>query len=129
MIEWLDLHRHSYNAKFSNYSDAAFLIYITSTMAFNSIISVAILSLNATYVIPQAIVLLRSGANVPRSWAIPRTIFQCVLDDHYTQFRFASRSLCLSLWEISSVVIAGIVVAIGLFWVCGKRNAFVGSTC
>jgi choline transport protein len=40
------------------------LTYIASTTAFSSIISMAILSLNFTYVIPEAIVLLRGRSKM-----------------------------------------------------------------
>lgn len=112
------------------------LIYIASTTAFNSIISMAILSLNITYVIPQAIALLRGRANV-----LPKRHFD--LGPYFGPFCNAFSVHWVALYimlfclpeflpvtvrnmNYVSVVIVGVVLLVGCLWVGGKRKVFVG---
>jgi choline transport protein len=112
------------------------LIYIGSTTAFNSIISMAILSLNITYVIPQGIVLFRGRANVlPKRYfdlgpifGPAANAFACLWVSLYTIL------FCFPLYmpaEVEtmnylSVVLAGILVFIAIHWFAMKRKTFTG---
>lgn len=112
------------------------VIYVASTTAFNSIISMCILSLNVTYVIPQAIVLYRGREKV-----LPKRHFN--LGPILGPFCNAFSTLWIAMYTVLfclpsvlpvavtsmnyvSVVVTGIVIAIALFWVGGKRRVFVG---
>lgn len=113
------------------------LIYIGSTTAFNSIISMAILALNVSYVVPQAIVLWRGRDNV----LPPRRIFRlgratgtffnafaCLWVAFYTVVFCFPIALPVTVQSMNyaSVVVAGIVVFIICFWFAAKRKTFTG---
>jgi choline transport protein len=112
------------------------LIYIGSTTAFNSIISLTILGLNVTYMIPQAIVLFRGREKV-----LPKRYFN--LGPYFGRFCNAFSLLWVSLYTVLfcfppflpvtkdsmnyvSVVIAGVVLFITVFWLGVKKGKFVG---
>ncbi|KAF2456314.1 putative amino acid permease [Lineolata rhizophorae] len=112
------------------------LIYIGSTTAFNSIISMCILALNITYAIPQGIVLWYG-----RDKVLPKRQFN--LGPIFGPFCNAFSCLWVTLYTVLfclpvyypptvedmnyvSVVLVGIVVAIAAFWFLGKRKTFVG---
>ncbi|KAI1620189.1 amino acid/polyamine transporter I [Exophiala viscosa] len=112
------------------------LIYIGSTTAFNSFISMAILGLNITYAIPQGIVLLRG-----RSKVLPARQFD--LGPIFGPFCNAFSVLWVLLYSVLfcfpiilpatvdnmnylSVVLAGVLVIILAMWYGGKRKTFTG---
>jgi len=115
------------------------LIYIGSTTAFNSIVSMAVWSLNVTYAIPQGIVLFYGRNKVlPRRQFTLGTYlgpccnaFSCLWVLLYTVL------FCFPLFyppEVGnmnyvSVVIAGVILIIVVFWFAGKRKTFVGPVC
>jgi amino acid transporter len=112
------------------------LIYIGSTTAFNSFISMSILSLNITYVAPQAIVLYRG-----RRAVLPQRHFRL---GHYVGIfcngfstlwvAFISVIFCFPTsvpttkgsMNYVSVVIFGILLAVLALWYGGKRKSFTG---
>ncbi|PWY95553.1 amino acid transporter [Aspergillus sclerotioniger CBS 115572] len=112
------------------------LIYIVSTTAFNSLISLAIIILNVCYVIPQGIVLLRGRdlALPRRSFAMGKrlgTICNAVSVLWVTVilifFCFPLR-VPTTVHEMNyvSAVITGFVVLIAVGWWGGKRTTFSG---
>ena len=115
------------------------LIYVVSTTAFNSLISLAIIILNVCYVIPQGIVLLRG-----RDLALPRRSF--AMGKRLGAFCNAVSVLwvtvilvffCFPLrvpttvhdMNYVSAVITGFVLLIVVGWWGGKRMTFSGSVC
>jgi choline transport protein len=112
------------------------LIYIASTTAFNSFISLSILGLNVTYVIPQAVVVIRGRDNV-----LPERQFK--LGPILGAFCNIFSTLWLILFSVLfcfpvflpvtlqnmnylSVVIGGVCLFILILWWGGKRKTFVG---
>lgn len=112
------------------------LIYIGSTTAFNSFISLAILGLNVTYVIPQAIVVIRG-----RDKVLPKRQFD--LGPVFGPFCNIFSSLWIMLFSVLfcfpvflpvtaqnmnylSVVAVGVCLFILALWWCGKRKTFTG---
>jgi choline transport protein len=112
------------------------LIYIGSTTAFNSFISLAILGLNVTYAIPQAVVVLRGRDNV-----LPKRHFN--LGPVFGPFCNIFSALWMSLFGVLfcfpiflpvtaqnmnylSVVVVGVCLFILALWWGGKRKTFTG---
>lgn len=111
-------------------------IYVGSTTAFNSFISMSILSLNVTYAIPQGIVFFRGRKNV-----LPSTrqfnlgeifgpfcnIFCVIWVSLYTVLFCLPTFLPAEVEDMNyvSVVVAGCVVIIITMWFSGKRKTFV----
>ncbi|KAJ6037169.1 amino acid transporter [Penicillium herquei] len=112
------------------------LIYIGSSTAFNSFISMSILSLNLTYALPQAIVLVRGREKVlPKRpfnlgrhlgpicngfsilWVIFITIMSCFP---------TSIPTTVASMNYVSVIITGISAIILISWWGGKRKTFSG---
>ncbi|KAF5615594.1 choline transporter [Fusarium tjaetaba] len=111
------------------------LIYIGSTAAFNSIISMAILALNISYATPQAILLFRGRDKVlpPRSFRLGRfgpfvNAFSCIWCAFYAVIFCFPVTLPAEVASMNyvSVVLAGIVLFILLFWLISKRKSFTG---
>lgn len=112
------------------------LIYIASTTAFNSIVSLAILSLNVTYAIPQGILLFRGRKNVLPSRPFDLGVFGT--------FCNAFSVLCVSFYTVifcfptflpvelnsmnyvSVVFTAAVTFISALWWIAGKRRTFSG---
>ncbi|PYI04993.1 amino acid transporter [Aspergillus sclerotiicarbonarius CBS 121057] len=115
------------------------LIYIASTTAFNSLISLAIIILNVCYVIPQGIVLLRGrdSALPRRSFAIGKRLgaFCNAISVLWVTvilvfFCFPLRiPTTLRDMNYVSAVISGFVVLIAVGWWGGKRKTFSGPVC
>jgi choline transport protein len=111
-------------------------IYVGSTAAFNTIINMAIISLNITYAIPQGIVLVRGRDKVlPKRYfdlgpylGTLCNAFSCVWVSLYTVL------FCFPTWmpaevpsmNYLSVVLVGIVAIILAMWFLGKRKTFTG---
>jgi choline transport protein len=112
------------------------LIYIGSTTAFNSFISLAILGLNVTYVIPQGIVVIRG-----RDKVLPKRQFD--LGPIFGPFCNIFSTLWIMLFSVLfcfpvflpvtaqnmnylSVVAVGVCLFILALWWCGKRKTFTG---
>ncbi|KAK5057849.1 hypothetical protein LTR84_011850 [Exophiala bonariae] len=112
------------------------LIYIGSTTAFNSFISLSILGLNVTYAIPQAVVLLRG-----RDKCLPNRQFD--LGPIFGPFCNAFSVLWMTLFAVLfcfpvflpvtaqnmnylSVVLVGVCLVILALWWGGKRKSFTG---
>ncbi|KAJ5177646.1 amino acid transporter [Penicillium coprophilum] len=114
------------------------LIYIASVTAFNSFISMSILSLNLTYALPQAILLVRGRERIlPKRpfnlghylgpicnafsiiWVLFITILFC--------FPTSVPTTTVSMNYVS-VVITGISLLIMVSWWGGKRKTFSGLT-
>ncbi|KAF2496531.1 putative amino acid permease [Lophium mytilinum] len=111
-------------------------IYVGSTTAFNSFISMSILSLNVTYAAPQGILLLRGRSLLPstRHFSLGP-----VFGPLCNAFSVAWVSLYTVLFcfpvftpttpqtmNYVSVVVAGIVAIVAGAWFGGKRKSFVG---
>lgn len=110
-------------------------IYIGSTTAFNSIISMSILALNITYVIPQGILLFRGRDKVlpARSFRLGvfgpfMNAFSCLWVALYTVLFCFPVFLPATVDNMNylSVVLVGIVILIVAFWFGGKRHTFTG---
>lgn len=111
------------------------LIYIGSTTAFNSIVSVAILALNVSYAVPQGIVLFRGRNKVlPTrsfrlgSFGILVNAFSCLWCAFYTIIFCFPTTLPAEVGSMNyvSVVIVGIILLILISWYGGKRKTFTG---
>ncbi|RVX66394.1 hypothetical protein B0A52_09624 [Exophiala mesophila] len=112
------------------------LIYIGSTTAFNSFISLAILGLNVTYVIPQAIVVIRGRDKVLPKRAFNLgpimgpfcNIFSTLWISLYTVLFCFPVFLPVTVQDMNyvSVVLVGVVLFILVTWWAGKRHTFVG---
>lgn len=113
------------------------VIYVGSTTAFNAFISVAVLGLNTTYVVPQAIVAIRgreSGVLPPRPFALGKrtglfcNVFSSLWVTMYA-FWFCVPTViptqAVSMNYVS-VIFVGALSFIGLSWIFGKRKTFVG---
>jgi choline transport protein len=113
-------------------------IYVGSTTAFNSFVSLAILGLNVSYTVPQAIVLLRGRKNV-----LPKRPFDLgpILGPFCNAFSIAWVAVytvlfcfpvflpvTLNSMNYLSVVVAGVCLFILILWWGGKRKTFVGPT-
>jgi len=111
-------------------------IYVGSTTAFNSFVSLAILGLNTSYAIPQAIVLLRG-----RDKVLPKRYFKLgpITGPFCNAFSVAWIALYTVLFcfpvslpasadnmNYLSVVVAGVGLFILILWWGGKRKTFVG---
>jgi choline transport protein len=112
------------------------LIYIGSTTAFNSFISMAILALNVSYILPQGILLYRG-----RQGVLPERHFKLrgVLGPFVNAFSCLWIALFLVIFcfpvfnpptPANMNYVSVVVVAIGVFvtamWFGGKRKTFVG---
>ncbi|KIX05012.1 uncharacterized protein Z518_05884 [Rhinocladiella mackenziei CBS 650.93] len=112
------------------------LIYIGSTTAFNSFISLSILGLNITYVIPQTIIVIRGREKV-----LPKRQFN--LGPIFGPFCNIFSTLWMMLYTVLfcfpvflpataqnmnylSVVVVGVGLFILLVWWTGKRKTFTG---
>ena len=113
-------------------------IYVGSTTAFNSFVSLAILGLNASYAVPQAVVLLRGRKNV-----LPERYFDLgpIMGPFCNAFTIAWVAVYTILFcfpvflpvnlnnmNYLSVVLAGLCLFILVLWWGGKRKTFVGPT-
>jgi len=112
-------------------------IYVGSTTAFNSFISMSILSLNVTYAIPQGIVFFRG-----RDKILPSTrhfnlgkilgpfcnIFCVLWVSLYTVLFCLPTFLPAEVASMNyvSVVVAGVVLIIVIMWFSGKNKTFLG---
>lgn len=112
------------------------LIYIGSTTAFNSFISMSILSLNLTYALPQVVLLIRGRERIlpTRSFTLGQwlgpicnafsivwVLFITILFCFPTSLPTTSPSM-----NYVSVIIVGISFLIFISWWAGKRKTFVG---
>lgn len=112
------------------------LIYIGSTTAFNSFISVSILGLNVTYTVPQAILAIRGRDKVlpPRPFALGKwlglfcNVFSSIWIAMYTVWFCFPTFLPVEAQNMNylSVIAVGALLFIGLSWFLGKRKTFVG---
>jgi choline transport protein len=115
-------------------------IYVGSTTAFNSFISMSILSLNITYAIPQGILLWRGRDKVlPANrqfnlgkWFGPACNIFCVAwVSLYTVLFCLPTYLPAEVNDMNyvSVVVAGVALIIAIFWYGGKNKTFTGPVC
>lgn len=112
------------------------LIYVGSTTAFNSFISVAILGLNVTYTVPQAIVAIRGRDKVlpPRPFALGKwtglfcNVFSCIWIAMYTVWFCFPTFIPVEAQNMNylSVIAVGALLFIGLSWFLGKCKTFTG---
>ncbi|KAJ5662903.1 amino acid transporter [Penicillium longicatenatum] len=112
------------------------LIYIGSTTAFNSFISMSIMSLNITYVAPQAIAVWRGRDSVlpERPFRLGRYVGTFCNWFSTLWVAFISVMFCfpttnpttVGSMNYVSVVLVGISAAIFALWCGGKRKTFVG---
>ncbi|GIJ87763.1 hypothetical protein Asppvi_006676 [Aspergillus pseudoviridinutans] len=111
------------------------LIYIASSTAYSSIISMSILSISVTYVLPQGILLFRGREKVlvDRYFDLGRygafvNAFSCLWVGLYTVifcFPTIMQSTPSNMNYLAPVVVA-IVVLILAMWYGGKKKAFFG---
>lgn len=112
------------------------LIYIGSTTAFNSFIATAILFLNVTYAIPQAVVLLRGRATTLPSRHLDLgpviglvcNVFSVLWVALFTViFCFPTFvPVTASGMNYVSVIIAGVCLFTTILWWTSKRKTFTG---
>ena len=112
------------------------LIYIGSTTAFNSFITMSILSLNLTYAVPQAIVLFRGRERIlpKRPFTLGPYLGRLCNAFSALWVPFITIIFCfptslpttVSSMNYVSVVITGISVLILVSWYGGKRKTFSG---
>ncbi|KAK9237334.1 amino acid/polyamine transporter I [Lipomyces kononenkoae] len=114
------------------------LLYIASSVAFNSIVGSSIMFLNITYIIPQAIVAYRGREMVlpPRPFRLPGYIGYIINWFSTIWVIFVSVLFCLpstmpvvgspASMNYTSVVFVGFLVLVLLFWAFAKRKKFVG---
>ncbi len=112
------------------------LIYIASTVAFTSIQNLAILALNASYVIPQAIVLYRGrervlperSFNLGKFWGPLCNGFSTLWIALYTVIFCMPSSIPVALSSMTyvSVVLVAILTFVTIYWLSHKRLTFVG---
>jgi hypothetical protein len=131
-----------YQQALNNRSGATFLavygaIYVGSTTAFNSFISMSILSLNVTYAIPQGIVFFRGRDKIlpsTRHFNLGKVLgpfcnIFCVLwVSLYTVLFCLPTFLPAEVASMNyvSVVVAGVVLIITIMWFSGKNKTFSG---
>lgn len=111
-------------------------IYVGSTTAFNSFISVSILGLNITYMAPQAIVAIRGRDKVlpPRPFAMGHwtglfcNVFSTLWVAMYTVWFCFPTFLPVEAKSMNylSVIAVGVLLFILLSWFLGKRKTFTG---
>jgi choline transport protein len=112
-------------------------IYVGSTTAFNSFISMSILSLNVTYAIPQGIVFFRGRDKIlpsTRHFNLGKVLgpfcnIFCVLwVSLYTVLFCLPTFLPAEVASMNyvSVVVAGVVLIIVIMWFSGKNKTFLG---
>ncbi|OAG41368.1 hypothetical protein AYO21_04310 [Fonsecaea monophora] len=111
-------------------------IYIGSTNAFNSFISLSILGMNMTYVIPQAIVFLRGRDKVlpPRQFSLGPWLGPCCNAFSCVWVFFVGILFCFPLtrpvtkdnMNYLSVVLSGLCLFTLVCWYAGKRKTFTG---
>jgi choline transport protein len=112
-------------------------IYVGSKTAFNSFISMSILALNVTYMIPQGIVLFRGRDKVlppSRYFNLGKilgpfcNIFSVLWVSLYTVLFCLPTFLPAEVASMNyvSVVVAGVVLIIIIMWYSGKNKTFVG---
>jgi choline transport protein len=112
------------------------LIYIGSTTAFNSFLSISILFLNITYTVPQAIVAIRGREKVlpPRPFALGKStglfcnVFSSLWIAMYAVWFCFPSFLPVTAQSMNylSVIAVGSMLFIGLSWWLGKRKTFIG---
>ncbi|KAJ5689953.1 amino acid transporter [Penicillium macrosclerotiorum] len=112
------------------------LIYIGSSTAFNSFISMSILSLNLTYALPQAILLARGRESIlpRRPFTLGRYLGSICNAFSILWVLFITIMFCFPTsvpttvagMNYVSVIIVGISFLILLSWWGGKRNTFSG---
>ncbi|PLB39140.1 putative GABA permease [Aspergillus candidus] len=112
------------------------LIYIGSTTAFNSFITMSILSLNLTYAVPQAIILFRGRERIlpKRSFALGPYLGRLCNAFSALWVPFITIIFCfptslpttVSSMNYVSVVIIGISFLILVSWCGGKHKTFSG---
>lgn len=112
-------------------------IYVGSTTAFNSFISMSILSLNVTYAIPQGIVFFRGRDKVlphSRQFNLGKifgpfcNIFCVCWVSLYTVLFCLPTFLPAEVKDMNyvSVVVVFCALIIAIMWFAGKRRTFVG---
>ena len=112
------------------------LIYVGSTTAFNSFISVSILGLNVSYTVPQAILAFRGREKIlpPRPFALGKytglfcNVFSSLWIAMYTVFYCFPTFIPVEVKNMNylSVIASGALLFIGLSWWLGKRKTFTG---
>lgn len=112
------------------------LIYIGSTTAFNSFIATAILFLNVTYAIPQAIVLFNGRKKtLPARYLDLGSVFGPICNLFSTLWvSLFTVIFCFPIFlpvtienmNYVSVIIIGVCVFIALLWFLSKRKTFTG---
>lgn len=112
------------------------LIYVGSTTAFNSFISVSILGLNVSYTVPQAIVAIRGRDNVlpARPFRLGKVtglfcnVFSTLWIAMYSVWYCFPTFLPVSAQNMNylSVIAVGALLFIGLSWWLAKRKTFTG---
>lgn len=112
------------------------LIYVGSTTAFNSFISVSILGLNVSYTVPQAIVAIRGRDNVlpARPLRLGKVtglfcnVFSTLWIAMYSVWYCFPTFLPVSAQNMNylSVIAVGALLFIGLSWWLAKRKTFTG---
>lgn len=112
------------------------LIYIGSATAFNSFISMSILSLNLTYALPQAILLVRGRESIlpKRHFALNRHLGPICNGFSILWVLFITIIFCfptsvpttVTSMNYVSVIIVGISFLILVSWYGGKRKTFSG---
>ncbi|GAM88167.1 hypothetical protein ANO11243_061980 [Dothideomycetidae sp. 11243] len=113
------------------------LIYIGSTTAFNSFISLSILGLNVTYTIPQAIAVFRGRdkvlpadryLNLGPVFGPVCNVFSTAWMCLYTVLFCFPNFVPPTLQDMNylSVVVVGVCVFVLLLWFVRKRKTFVG---
>lgn len=112
------------------------LIYIGSATAFNSFLSMSILSLNLTYALPQAILLIRGRERIlpKRPFTLGRQIGPICNAFSILWIIFITIMFCFPTsvpttvadMNYVSVIIVGISLLILISWWGGKRKTFSG---
>ena len=111
------------------------LIFIGSTTAFSSIISMSILALNISYAVPQVILLARGRERVLPSrifklgkFGVFVNAFSCAWVAFYTLIFCFPVFLPAEVESMNyvSVVLAGIILFILVFWFAQKKKTFTG---
>lgn len=110
------------------------LLYLASTTAFNSIITSAVLFLNITYVVPQAILLVQGRNKLPARWLnlgylgyacnIFSSLWIVVLG--VTICMPPSLPVTVGSMNYSSVCLIGLVTIVIVFWFSFGKRQFKG---